>query len=131
MNGSSGSLDLLLDTHVLVWAVASSPRMSERASEALFDVENRLFISAATAWEYADLHTRGRLPAAIDLSVALEALVAAVLDLPAGLWRLAATLPDIHRDPIDRMLIAHALQADMTLVTADATVRAYPVRTLW
>lgn len=52
-------------------------------------------------------------------------------DLPAEVWRLADRLPDLHRDPIDRMLLAHAMHDDVTLVTADRTMHAYPVATLW
>ena len=53
-----------------------------------------------------------------------------VVDLPASCWRIAAELPPIHRDPVDRMLIAHALAGDMTLATADANIRRYPVACL-
>jgi PIN domain nuclease of toxin-antitoxin system len=51
-----------------------------------------------------------------------------ILDpLPAASWEQIASLPDIHRDPVDRMLIAHALVEGMTLLTADANIRRYPV----
>jgi PIN domain nuclease of toxin-antitoxin system len=55
----------------------------------------------------------------------------ALLDFPASLWELAETLPDIHRDPADRMLVAHAIAADLVLVTADRRMAEYPVRILW
>ena len=60
-----------------------------------------------------------------------EMLDLELLDLPANLWRRVESLPDIHGDPVDRMLIAHAIQAGLTLVTADRTMRKYPVPTLW
>jgi PIN domain nuclease of toxin-antitoxin system len=90
-----------------------------------------LLVSAVTAWEYADLHHRGRLPAAADFDTVATALSLEIIDLPAGIWRLATTLPDLHRDPVDRILIAHAIDLDATLMTADATMRRYPVRCLW
>jgi PIN domain nuclease of toxin-antitoxin system len=92
---------------------------------------NRLYVSAVTAWEYADLQHRGRFPPEADLTQTLELLNATVLDYPAGAWRLAFGLPDLHRDPVDRMLIAHAIHADFTLVSADETIRSYPGRSLW
>lgn len=50
-----------------------------------------------------------------------------VLDLPSECWTRAAALPQIHKDPVDRMLVAHALVGGMTLATADANIRRYPV----
>ncbi|WP_368039917.1 PIN domain-containing protein [Sphingomonas bacterium] len=53
------------------------------------------------------------------------------MPLPLDIWRLLATMPMLHRDPVDRMLIAHAIHDNLTLVTADAMIRRYPVRSLW
>ena len=53
------------------------------------------------------------------------------LDIPFEIRRFAETLPPIHSDPFDRMLIAQALDLELTLVTADQTIRSYPVATLW
>jgi PIN domain nuclease of toxin-antitoxin system len=50
-----------------------------------------------------------------------------LIDLPQDIWRVVGDLPDIHRDPLDRLLIAHALTEGMTLVTADTNIRRYPV----
>lgn len=61
----------------------------------------------------------------------IDLLEPTILDLPANLWRLAVGLPNLYGDPADRMLIAHAIHADMTLVTADVTMQGYPVRHLW
>jgi PIN domain nuclease of toxin-antitoxin system len=124
-------LDLLIDTHALVWVVQGNPRMSSAVREAIIDPENRLYVSAVTAWEFADLRARNRLPALADLSVVLQRLAPTLLGLPADLWQLATSLPNLHGDPVDRMLIAHAIYADLTLVTADVTMRSYPVRSLW
>lgn len=130
--GATGaSLTLLIDTHVLAWLASDPGRVSEVVREQVADPNTALHVSGCTAWEYADLHHRGRLPRAAHFSVVADALDLVLLDTPAELWRWAARLPDIHRDPMDRILIAHAIAADLTLVTADATVRAYPVRTLW
>ncbi len=122
---------LLLDTHILVWAAADDRRLNTRARDALLDPETPLYTSAVVAWEYADLENRGRLGGAGPLGLLLEQFDIAVLDYPADLWALAATLPPIHGDPVDRMLVAHALALGMPLVTADARIREYPLETLW
>ena len=93
--------------------------------------EAELFTSAVTAFELADLQARGRIEMTEDLATFAAPLGLSVLDLPANAWTVAAGLPDIHRDPVDRMMIAHALIGDFTLVTVDEKVRRYPIRTLW
>lgn len=129
--GCLPTLHLLLDTHIIVWSVTSDERLSRSARNALLSPGARLLVSAVTAWEYADLHQRRRLPMAADFNTVATMLALETVDLPAEIWRLAVTLPDLHRDPVDRILIAHALRLDATLVTADTTMRRYPVRCLW
>ena len=122
---------LLLDTHVLIWFSAGSQLLSRVARAAIESADNRLFLSAVTAWEYSDLLARGRIGPIGAIDTLRDALEFAVLDFPADLWRRAADLPPLHRDPVDRMLVAHAMVGDFTLVTADETIRRYPVKTLW
>lgn len=74
---------------------------------------------------------RGRLPDAPALTRLEEAFDLRILSFPVGLWRVAAQLPPVHRDPVDRMLIAHAIHGDLTLVSADNAMRDYPVRLVW
>ena len=121
---------LLLDTHILVWIANGDKRLSTAAFDAIMDPDNSLLLSAVNAWEYADLEQRGRFDGAGPLEPLLEILGVTTLDLPATVWTAAAALPDIHRDPIDRMMIAHAQALDVHLVSADNNVRKYPVKTL-
>ena len=123
-------MTVLLDTHVLAWLIAQPARIRAVVREeiAMADV---LAASVATAFEFDDLARRGRLSGVATFAVVEAHLEAVVLPLPADLWRVAAALPNIHRDPVDRMLIAHAIHADLTLVTADETIQRYPIRTLW
>jgi PIN domain nuclease of toxin-antitoxin system len=131
MSVSSENSVLILDTHVLVWFCSGSARLSAMAKTALESGHQELAVSAVTAWEYADLHRRGRLPNAVDFGSVMEALSLVVLDLPAAIWPLAVSLPDIHRDPMDRMLVAHAIISGHTLVSADKNVQQYAVSILW
>lgn len=122
---------LLIDTHALIWIGEGNPKLSTRVADAISESSAEIFVSAVTAYEYADLHHRGRLPGAAALTILQDRMLFEILDFPADLWSLAATLPPIHRDPIDRMLVAHAIALGMTLVTADRAIRRYPVETLW
>jgi PIN domain nuclease of toxin-antitoxin system len=124
-------LGLLLDTQILVWVGTGSSRLKSHIRDALSDADSKIYISSVTAWEFEDLNARGRFLADLPFADIVRALAAQLLDFPAECWRLAATLPRHHRDPVDRMLIAHAMHADLTLVSADQTVRDYPVRSLW
>lgn len=122
---------LLLDTHVLVWAPTGDPRLSKAAIAALENPESELFVSAVTAFEFADLQKRGRFAMTEPLSDFADLMGLQFIDFPSSCWSLTASLPDIHRDPVDRMMIAHALALDMTIVTADQHIRDYPIKTLW
>ena len=124
-------MHLLIDTHALVWLAAGDPRMSKIVLAMLGEAATVPLVSAVTAWEYTDLHSRGRFPSGIALGAILDRFALNVLDFPAETWQRASGLPAIHRDPVDRMLIAHALVAGHTLATADQTIHAYPVPTLW
>ena len=122
---------LLLDTHVLIWLPTGDPRLTKAAREAITDPKSELFASAVTAFEIADLQHRKRIAMTEDMAAVAAVLGLAVLDFPAEAWKIGANLPDIHRDPVDRMLIAHAIVGDFTLVTADKAIRSYSVKSLW
>lgn len=121
---------LALDTQILVWLATGDKRLSAAVARAL-GADNELLVSAVTAWEFVDLEQRGRFGGVIRFEEVLERFNLTVIDFPAEAWRLASALPDLHRDPVDRMLIAHVIHADMVLVTADKLMREYPVRSLW
>lgn len=122
---------ILLDTQAIVWAVTDNPRLSVPALDAITDGKEQVFISAVTAYEFTDLNRRGRFDADLPFADVVLQLEATLLDYPASLWTIADGLPGIHLDPVDRMLVAHAIHTGLTLVTADAKIREYPVRTLW
>lgn len=105
--------------------------MSRRARDAIESADNPLYVSAVTAWEYADLEARGRFGDSAPIMALRDMLGFEIVGFGGDLWALAARLPAIHRDPLDRMLIAHAISLDLTLVTADKTIRRYPVKSLW
>lgn len=124
-------MGLLIDTHVLVWFSRDDARLSPAFRALLVDPDATFLVSSVTAFEFEDLRLRDRFGVVGGLGDLLAGLGATMLDYPAEAVRTVPLLPDIHRDPVDRMLIAHAIHADLTLVTADETMRRYPVRSLW
>lgn len=120
-------MHLLLDTQILVWMVNGDKRLRAEWVEAIVSPENSLHVSAVVAFEYSDLQSRQRIAIEESISELMERFDLVVEVFPADAWRIAARLPPIHRDPVDRMLIAHALAEGMTLLTADANIRRYPV----
>ncbi len=121
----------LLDTHVLVWFGVGGARLSPAFHALLTDADAEFVVSSVTAFEFEELRARNRLGDVDSVSVLIRALNAVVADFPAAAYELVHLLPKLHRDPADRMLVAHAIHADLTLVTADAVLRNYPVRSLW
>ncbi len=93
--------------------------------------DEKLIVSAVVAWEFSDLALRGRFPVGVNLTDLIESFALTIVSFPADAWALAKTLPDIHRDPVDRMLVAHAIYGNHILVSADEKIRRYPVNTLW
>jgi PIN domain nuclease of toxin-antitoxin system len=118
---------LLLDTHILVWIVLNDRRISKQQRHVLEDSENQLLVSPVVSYEISYLQKRRRIPLVEPINILQQLIGFDLVSLPAGIWEHTAAMPDIHRDPVDRMLIAHALAEDMILVTSDATIRRYPV----
>jgi PIN domain nuclease of toxin-antitoxin system len=117
---------LLLDTHVLIWAATDDIKLSNSAAKLIDDEANTLYFSAASLWELTikGAERTGVIPAVLR-KVLLDA---GYLELPItsehGLT--VGVLPNYHRDPFDRILVAQALAEGITLVTQDNAMRAYP-----
>ncbi len=123
-------MKLLLDTHVLLWAAGQPDKLSERARSLLEDPDNTAMFSAVSLWEIAIKQGLGRDDFKLDVHLLRREL------LDNGYSELAVTsahavavdlLPSLHKDPLDRMLVAQALVEGVTLVTADPRVAQYPV----
>lgn len=128
-------MKLLLDTHTFLWLVEGSPSLSATARTALADPANLLYLSAASVWELAIKTANKKLALADPLAIFVHRWTAAyqlpLLPIYAAHVLAVAALPDHHRDPFDRILIAQALVETMTLVSADAKFTPYAVPILW
>ena len=121
---------LLLDSHVLLWWLVESPRLSQAAYEAIADPSNEIAVSAATPWELEIKRAAGRLRAPQDLLARLRAARFQMLPITAEHGVSAAHLPRHHGDPFDRMLIAQAQIEGLTIVTRDPRFAPYSVATM-
>jgi PIN domain nuclease of toxin-antitoxin system len=119
-------LNLLLDTHAVIWFLDGRDELQREAREAI-EMADRVYVSAASIWEMATKVARGRLDAPSNLPARLVDLGMLPLALEWEHARVAGGLPLHHRDPFDRMLIAQAIVERLTIVTRDEAIRRYPV----
>jgi PIN domain nuclease of toxin-antitoxin system len=125
----------LLDTCTFLWIVGGARELSPRARAAFADPANDVLLSAASAWEIAVKHRLGKLPlpsrpdAFVPAQRAAHGIEPWPVDEEAALH--VAMLPDLHRDPFDRMLVAQAIVAGLIVLTPDEAILQYAVRTLW
>ncbi|MGA7362957.1 MAG: type II toxin-antitoxin system VapC family toxin [Candidatus Dormiibacterota bacterium] len=116
-----------MDTHVLLWWLADR-RLTPNARSVIADPYNAVFVSAATAWEISIKSSLGKLRAPDDLSAQLESNGFSSLPISLAHALVAGALPRLHRDPIDRMLVAQSQLEELTVVTRDFRIAAYGVQ---
>jgi len=121
---------LILDTHILLWWWDDSPKLSADVRTLVSDPGHEVFVSAVSIAEIAVKKAIGRLEVADDFAEGIDADGFTELPLTAAHAGRLATLPLLHRDPFDRMLIAQAQAEDAALVTLHHAVRRYEVRAL-
>ncbi len=121
-------MNLLLDTHIALWAIADSPRLSPDARKFIVSSEATIWVSAASVWEIAVKHSLGRANMPLSGHEALRYFnEAGYRLLPVDARHAAAVgdLPSHHQDPFDRILVAQALLEPMRLLTHDPLVARY------
>lgn len=126
---------LLLDTHAFLWWVADDERLSPRAAALIAEPSNEVLVSAATAWEVVVKSALGRVevPTPVDRFLTAQIEANAFIPLPIHMRHALglAALPQIHRDPFDRILVAQAVAEDLTIVSRDRVMDGYPVTVEW
>ncbi len=125
----------LLDAHAFLWIAIDDERMPRSLKSTLREPSHDLYLSAASSWEIAVKSKAGKLalhmPAWAFILEARERLGIQALSIQEEAVAHIAKLPDIHRDPFDRMLVCQAIQHSLTIVTNDPHIQRYPVKTLW
>lgn len=120
---------LLLDTHLLLWTVGRLAQLSVATRQLVDNPENQIFFSAASIWEVAIKYGLGRPDFRTDPRMLRYSLFAhryAELPVTGGHAMAVATLPPLHRDPFDRLLIAQSIVEGITLLTVDRLTASYP-----
>jgi PIN domain nuclease of toxin-antitoxin system len=125
----------ILDTHALLWFISNDTKLSSKAKSIIENADNDIILSAAIVWEISIKAKIGK----IRLHKELDQLIAEILK-QYNFTPLAITiphvirvnsLPDIHRDPFDRVLVAQSISEDIPLITADPQIKKYKIKTVW
>lgn len=122
-------MKLLLDTHLLLWAAEGLERLPPGAQPLMSNTDNDLFFSVASLWEVVIKSGLGREDFKVDPRVLRRGLLDngySELSIHSEHAVAIDTLPAIHKDPFDRLLVAQAMVEGITLLTADARVAEYP-----
>ena len=119
---------LLLDTQVALWGLTNDPRLTQKAQELIVNPNNDVFVSVASLWEISIKQQLARGDMPVSGSRATELFSAAgyqLLPIQVAHAIAVESLPSIHNDPFDRMLIVQALTEPMRLLTHERTVARY------
>ena len=123
-------MNILLDTHVLIWALENNPTLSDLSRNSIINGSNQVFVSSVSVWEIGIKRNLGKLDTPDNLLEEIQEHRFTPLHVNLEHAQLAGTLPNIHKDPFDRMLVAQAIIEKLTLVTRDELIPKYDVRTL-
>lgn len=128
---------LLLDTCTFLWLIWDERPLHAAARQLFTDPDNTVYLSAVSIWEASSKHALGKLqvqasePAWQHFTQQRERHEIEPLPLNEAGVRHVSTLPLIHRDPFDRLLICQAIEHGLTIITPDSEIRRYPIKTFW
>ncbi len=123
-------MSYLLDTHTLLWWLSENPILSTEAKTIIATPQNLIFVSAVSAWEISIKKAIGKLEAPDDLEQAIAYNNFTPLEITIQDGNLAGKLPNYHNDPFDRMLVAQAMNNNLTIITKDSKIPQYQVKTI-
>lgn len=127
-------MNLLLDTHALIWFGENDPRLSKNALQAIESPDNIKYVSIASLWEIAIKRSLGKLQLNQPLKDVIESLLSngfELLSVTSTHVLQIENLSFFHRDPFDRMLIAQAITDDLTIISNEGLFDRYSVGRLW
>lgn len=122
---------LLVDTHVLLWWLGNHRALSARARAVIADPANIVFVSAISIWEARIKQGLGKLDVPADFLAAVRSEAFEMLPITADHADAVSALPDHHRDPFDRLLIAQATVENLDIVSANEIFPRYAPRVIW
>jgi PIN domain nuclease of toxin-antitoxin system len=125
----------LLDTHAFLWFAEDNMRLSKTAKEIIADYRNNIYLSSASVWEISIKISIGKLKLKKDLNKFISENI-----IQYGFTPIAVTiphtieiakLPEIHKDPFDRILIAQSIVEKIQIITSDKYINKYNIKTVW
>ena len=122
------NMKILLDTHVLVWALSSPEKIKPKVQDLLVDTDNIVFVSIASLWELQIKKSLNKISLPDDFISQLQENGFELLDINYKHIVKLDELPLIHRDPFDRMLVAQTIHENLSLVTNDLEIMKYNVK---
>jgi PIN domain nuclease of toxin-antitoxin system len=126
---------ILLDTCTFLWLITDDTALPASARNVFLDPDNDVYLSAVSVWEIAVKNSLGKLPlpASPDRFIPAQRESHGITSLPLEEQAVLylSKLPQLHRDPFDRVLVCQAIQHELTLLTPDPLITQYAVRTAW
>ena len=123
-------MNLLLDTHILLWWLEDHPSLREKDRESISNTENLIILSAAVIWEIRIKQALGKLEIASNFYQVVQEQGFEMISISPAHAYAVGDLPNHHRDPFDRILIAQAMMEGFTMVTHDAVFEKYDISLL-
>ncbi|MBE9209157.1 type II toxin-antitoxin system VapC family toxin [Nostoc sp. LEGE 06077] len=124
-------MKILLDTHIFLWFISGDKQLPTDVRDAICNLDNQIYLSVVSIWECIVKYQLGKLPLPespeIYIPTQRDRHQIANLDLDEGSVTQLASLPLLHKDPFDRMLICQSLQHGLTIATVDSAIRAYNI----
>jgi PIN domain nuclease of toxin-antitoxin system len=128
-------MNALLDTHTFLWWVADAPQLSKTVKDFISNPDNKIFFSAASAWEIIIKVGTSKLTLPEESDIYITSRLTSnrfqILSVDLSHTLQIAKLPDLHRDPFDRIIIAQSQVTGMPILTIDRLIIQYPVDVIW
>ncbi|BAY16164.1 PilT protein domain protein [Anabaenopsis circularis NIES-21] len=127
-------MKILLDTHIFLWFISGDKQLSTNVRDVICNLDNQIYLSVVSIWECIVKYQLGKLPLPESPEIYIpkqrDRHQIANLDLDEGSVTQLASLPALHKDPFDRMLICQSLQHGLTIATVDSAIRAYNINVI-
>ncbi len=128
-------MQLLLDTHALIWFFSGSERLSNTARTLIEDIDNIKYVSVASVWEMAIKQSKGKLNLSIPLDDYIQEKINLedfqLLNIKLSHLKVISQLYFYHNDPFDRLLIAQAIVENISIISQDPMFNSYPIHLIW
>jgi PIN domain nuclease of toxin-antitoxin system len=126
---------ILLDTHTFLWWVADDPKLSVNAKTIIANPDNDVYFSVVSAWEIIIKVGTGKLTLSEPPETYIPSRVASnqfeILPVQMSHILRVNSLPNFHKDPFDRLLIAQSIEENLSIVTIDNLIIQYPIKSIW